>query len=226
MKIICVFLSLFISAGLAGAAARPSGRVVELHACEVYTGGCTASAQATLGGRSLLRLWSFENGAHSGVDLAGLQVAALQVADKNLALSDTQSSAAVVYLPAQATELQRQALVSWLKSTNPEIATARLVEKVASIRYARNDSRISVRVGKEIALQTRAIGHCEMGGCGEALWYQPRSKTGKFTVLVNENSSVEEPALSLIWKDHAVKSVFFARFGDDSKPEFRLAAVE
>jgi hypothetical protein len=226
MKIICAFLSLFVSAGFLNAASDPSGRVVELHACEVYTGGCTASAQATQGGRSLLRLWSFENGAHSGVDLAGLQVAALQIADKNLALSDTQTSAAVVYLPAQASDVQRQALVSWLKSTNPEIAAARLVEKVAPISYARDASRISVRVGNEIALQTRAIARCEAGGCGESLWYQPRSKTGKFTVLVNENSSVNEPTLALVWKDHTTKSVFFGRFGDDSKPEFRLAAVE
>jgi hypothetical protein len=215
-----------VSAGLLNASPAPSGRVVELHACEVYTGGCTASAQATQGGRSLLRVWSFENGEYGGVDLAGLQMAALEVSDKNLALSDTQTSAAVVYLPAQATDVQRQALVSWLKATNPEIAAARFVEKVAPINYARDAARISVRVGKEIALQTRSIARCERGGCGESLWYQPRSKTGKFTVLVNENSSVNEPTLSLVWKDHTAKSVFFGRFGDDSKPEFRLASVE
>jgi hypothetical protein len=226
MKIICIILSLFISRGLLAAASNPSGRLVELHACEVYTGGCTASAQATLGGRSMLRLWNFENGAHNGVDLSGLQVAALQVADKNLAFSDTQPSAAVIYLPAEATDLQRQTLLSWLKANNPEIATARLVEKVAPIAYAQKDSRISLRVGKEIALQTRALASCDRGGCGESLWYQPRSKTGNFTVLVNEKSSVDEPALSLMWKDHTAKSVFFARFGDDSKPEFRLAARE
>ena len=226
MKIICAFLSLFVSAGFLNAASSPSGRVVELHACEVYTGGCTASAQATLGGRSLLRVWNFENGAHGGVDLAGLQIAALEVAEKNLAFSDTQTSAAVVYLPAQATKAQRQALVSWLKATNPEIGAARLVEKVAPISYSRDGSRISVQAGKEIALQTRSIARCEAGGCGESLWYQPRSKTGKFTVLVNEKSSVNEPTLSLVWKDHTAKSVFFGRFGDDSKPEFRLASTE
>jgi hypothetical protein len=226
MKIICALLSLFVSAGFLDAASDPSGRVVELHACEVYTGGCTASAQVTLGGRSLLRVWSFENGAYGGVDLVGLQIAALEVAEKNLALSDTHASAAVVYLPVQATDVQRQALVSWLKMTNPEIASARLVEKVAPISYSRDGSRISVQVGKEIALHTRSIMRCEAGGCGESLWYQPRSKTGKFTVLVNEHSSVNEPTLSLVWKDHYAKSVFFGRFGDDSKPEFRFAALE
>ena len=45
-------------------------------------GGCTASAQAHVGGRSMLRVWSFENGAQDGVELKGLQIAALQVAER------------------------------------------------------------------------------------------------------------------------------------------------
>lgn len=226
MRTICILWSLFAGIGWLNAASTPSGQVVELHSCEVYTGGCTASAQATQGGRSMLRLWNFENGAHGGVELAGLQMAALQIADKNLAFTDTQPSAVVVYLPAGATDVQRQALTSWLKSNSPEIATLRLIEKVAPISYTQKDSRISVQVGKEIALQTRALASCDRGGCGESLWYQPRSKTGNFTVLVNEKSSVDEPILSLIWKDNTAKSVFFARFGDDSTREFRLAALE
>jgi Protein of unknown function (DUF1326) len=226
MKIFCLVLSLVAGIGLLNAGSTPSGQVVELHACEVYTGGCTASAQATMGGRSMLRVWSFENGAYSGVELAGLQMAALQIADKNLAFTDTQPSAVVVYLPSGATDVQRRALTSWLKSNSPEIATVRLIEKLAPISYTQKDSRISVRVGEEIALQTRALASCDRGGCGESLWYQPRSKTGNFTVLVNENSSVSEPILSLVWKDNTTKSVFFARFGDDSTREFHLAALE
>ena len=221
----CLSVVLF-AAGTVGASNFPTGQVVEVHSVEVYTGGCTASAQATMGGRSMLRLWSFEGGAQDGVDLRGLQVAALQVADKNLAFAETKPTSAVIYLPRNATDAQRAALVRWLKAADAEIADAPLIEKIADIKYAQNEARISLNVGEQIAMKTREIQKCDAGACGESLWYKPRTRTGDYTVVVNESSSVDEPAFSLVWKDNSAKSVFLGRFGADAKPEFRLAAVE
>jgi len=227
MKIFVVLLVAFVAAtSSVFAADLPSGRIVEVHSVEVYTGGCTASAQATMGGRSMLRVWSFEEGAQDGVELKGLQIAALQVADKNLAFADTQPTSAVVYLPRKATDAQRAALVSWLKAANPEIASAPMIEKIEQIKYEQKEERISLSVGEQIALRTREIQKCDAGACGESLWYKPRSKTGGYTVIVNESSSVNEPALSLVWKDNSAKSVFFGQFGPDAKPEFRIASLE
>ena len=174
----------------------------------------------------MLRLWSFEDGLQDGVELRGLQVAALQVAEKNLAFADTQPISAVVYLPRSASDAQRAALVSWLKAANPEVASVPLVEKVADIKYVQNDTRISLNVGDQIAMKTRQIQKCDTGACGESLWYKPRTKIADYTVIVNESSSVNEPALSLVWKDKSAKSVFFGRFGVDAEPEFRLASIE
>ena len=227
MKIMgSLLVALVAATSFSTAAELPTGRIIEVHAVEVYTGGCTASAQATMGGRSMLRVWSFEDGAQDGVELKGLQIAALQVADKNLAFADTQPTSTVVYLPQKATDAQRAALMSWLKTANPEMASGPVVEKVAEIKYAQNDARISLSVGEQIAMKTREIQKCDAGACGESLWYKPRSKTGDYTVVVNESSSVNEPALSLVWKDNSAKSVFFGHFGPNSKAEFRLASVE
>ena len=57
----------------------PRGEDLELHACDLSTGGGTASAQITLGGRSLVRVGNFEAG-----HLAGLTVVVPEVADENL----------------------------------------------------------------------------------------------------------------------------------------------
>ncbi|MFN2475063.1 MAG: DUF1326 domain-containing protein [Chthoniobacterales bacterium] len=225
MKALVVLLFTFVLAlSCAVAADMPQGRVIEVHAVEVYTGGCTASAQATMGGRSMLRVWSFENGTQDGIALRGLQVAALHVAEKNLAVADTEAKSAVVYLPERASETQRRALVNWLKSS--ELANTPFKTRLADIKYAQKDARITLEVGKQIALKTREIQKCDAGACGEALWYQPRSKVADYTVVVNESSSVNEPALLLVWKDNSAKSVFVGRFGVDAKPEFHLAAVE
>lgn len=222
--------SISSSASPAAATVSPEGRVLELHACELYTGGCTASAQSTLGGRSLLRVWSFDRGSQDGVELRGLEVAALQVAEENLAFRETKPATAVVYLPARASDVQRAALLSWLKQAHAEFATAPLIEKTTAIdlAWSPDASRISARIGDGIALQTRALGHCDLGGCGEALWYSPRTETSTFTVLIDERSSVREPAVSLVWKNNGTNSVFLGRFGGVkiSEPSFSLGAVE
>lgn len=221
-----LLVTLLGTAAMAFAAERPTGNVVEMHAVEVYTGGCTASAQATSGGRSMLRLWSFEAGEHQGTPLAGLQLAALQTADQNLAAAETTPKSAVIYLPREASDVQRAALIGWLKAANAEIARLPLIEKISEINYAQNGPRISLRIGEQIAMKTREIQKCDTGACGESLWYKPRTSIGEYTVLVNESSTVSEPALSLVWKDNSAKSVFFGSFGHAAQPEFRLASIE
>ncbi len=224
--IVALVAACFALPDFVSAAEQPQGRVVEVHAVEVYTGGCTASAQATSGGRSMLRAWSFEDGAQNGVALGGLQIVALQVADNNLADAETEPKRAVVYLPRSASDAQREALLEWLKAAMPEFTDMPLITRVTDIRYAQNNSRISLGVGDQIALKTREIQKCDAGACGEALWYQPRSKVSDYTVVVNESSTVREPDLSLVWKDNSAKSVFFGRFGSDAKPQFHLASLD
>ena len=73
-----------------GAASRclgvePFGEFVELHSCDLYTGGCTASSESTLLGRQLFRVWSISQGTWDNQDLAGLKVALLELGSVNLA---------------------------------------------------------------------------------------------------------------------------------------------
>src|SRR6266550_2100106 len=96
---------------------QPRGNLVELHSCELYAGGCVVSSEATLGGRYMLRAWSFSSGSFADNDLSGLQLAVLQSASQNLAADNTSSEQTVVYLPQEATAGQRDALLAWLKSS-------------------------------------------------------------------------------------------------------------
>jgi len=189
-----------------------SGEYVELHACEVYTGGCTASAQITQGGRSLVRVWNFSDGQTAVV---------LETADQNLALPDTRAKSTVMYLPEQASGAQREEMSRWLKESGVTATQTRVVP----ISYQREGAHIAVKAGEAVAFSTRAIDACDAGGCGEQLWYTPRGHTGAYTVLVNDQSSVEEPLLRLSWKDHAAKSIFFGKFGTAEPPEFTLASI-
>lgn len=202
-------------------AAEPQGEYVELHSCEVYTGGCTASAWSTLGGRSVVRVWKFEKASENGIDLAGLSVAVLEVGTENLAMKGNPATASVVYLPEAATPEQRVALLTWVRAKG-DPAT---VSKVVPISYRQDGAEITVQAGKEIFFSTRAIAHCDSGSCGESLWYEPRGDIGAYTVLVNDEASIAEPALQLAWKDNSSKSVFFGHFGHRQAAVFSLASI-
>lgn len=215
-KILPLAVACVVWAGAARAEA-PRGEYLELHSCEVYTGGCTASAQAQTGGRTMLRVWHFDG----KTDWAGQTLAVLETAEENLAFKETQAVARVAYLPETASQDQQAAMVAWLKEKGLAPSEFRAVP----VSYQRSGSQVEVAAGPGVLFKTRAIEACDSGACGEQLWYSPRGETAAYTVLVNEHSSVEEPALRLAWKDHAAKSVFFGRFGEPGAAEFTLASL-
>jgi hypothetical protein len=211
-----VFLTFRILAG----SEQPRGNVVELHSCELYAGGCVVSSEATLGGRYMFRAWEVTDGAFAGSDLAGLNVAVLQTSSENLAAAKTKADRSVIYVPESASRAQREALVAWLKAQMPELKTSKISTRIASIRIAGNGTGYSVSIGDSIAVRTAGLESCETGACGEALWYEPRSGTSRFTVALNRSSSVAEPLLKLKWNDTGKRSVFLGKFGDTPKKEF------
>jgi hypothetical protein len=194
----------------------PRGSLLELHSCEVYAGGCVVSSEATQGGRYMLRVWDFSAGEFNGADLKRLQLAVLQASPDNLAAPDSQSGDAVVYLPQTATAGQREALLAWLKSSQTDFHPARLQTRIVSTQFTRSDKGYAFSAGDQISVKTASLESCPMGGCGEALWYQPRSVTTLFTVAVNSASHVTEPMLKLKWDDSGRRTVFLARFGQST----------
>jgi hypothetical protein len=199
---------------LALAAEPPRGTLLELHSCELYAGGCVVSSEATLGGRYLLRAWHFAGGSFNGVNFTGLEMAALVSASENLAASQSAEAEAVVYLPESAGAPQRDALLAWLKSADPDLRRAVLHTRVVPLRLARQQGGYTFTAGSFLSLATAPPGQCQTGACGEALWYQPHIATSLFTVAVNCASHVAEPLLQLKWDDAGKRSVFVARFGD------------
>lgn len=208
------FLAPLLPAALLAASIAPRGEVVELHACEVYTGGCIASSQATLGGRSLLRVWSFTGGEFAGTDLAGLRFAALELGADNLAMRGALTEAAVLYVPAEATAAQARALAAWWRAQHRAPGDGAITVRRAALDYRRDGARIAVTVGEAIRAEIRAIEPCEVGACGEQLWYEPRTAgLDRFTVLLNARSAVAEPVLELVWRESGQRSVFWGEFG-------------
>jgi hypothetical protein len=217
MKTLALFLvglsSVAISQVYAGDA--PRGSLLELHSCELFAGGCVVSSESPLGGRYMLRAWDFNGGKFAGTELNGLQVALLQTSADNLAAADGRAGESVAYLPKSATAKQREALSAWLKSTLPELKTAKLKTRVLPLKFGKTDQGYTFSAGEAIAVKTASLDSCETGACGEALWYSPRAQTTVFTVAVDKSSRITEPGLQLKWNDAGKRSVFLGRFGDN-----------
>src|SRR5205814_8286818 len=131
----------------------------------------------TLGGRYMLRAWNFTGGSFAGSELAGLQVALLESSADNLAASKTAADRAVVYLPQNATASQRKALMAWIKSSAPELKSAKLQTRVAPLRLEKSQNGFEFSASNKISVSASTSAACGMGSCGEELWYTPRSTT-------------------------------------------------
>jgi hypothetical protein len=206
---------------------QPRGSLMEVHSCELYAGGCVVSSEATLGGRYMLRAWNFTGGNFAGTELAGLQVALLESSADNLACSKAASEHGVVYLPKSATDAQRKALLAWVKSSAPELKTAKLQSRVVALRLEKSENGYQFSAGDMISVNASTSAACGMGSCGEELWYTPRSTTTVFTVVANRSSHVVEPWLKLKWDDAGKRSVFLAKFGESaSAKEIYVTAAD
>jgi hypothetical protein len=182
----------------------PQGNLMELHSCELFAGGCVVSSESTLGGRYMLRVWNFTGGSFQGVDFAGLQVALLQSSSENLAAPKSNPGDAVAYLCETATSAQRQA------------ATAKFKTRVVPFQFESTRSGVTVsagNAGKYFSVTTASLESCDVGSCGESLWYNPRTATRVFTVAVDKSSRVAEPSLKLHWNDSDKRNIFLAKFG-------------
>jgi hypothetical protein len=206
------FLGLMVNAAFAADA--PRGSLLELHSCEVYAGPCVVSSESPQEGRYMARAWDFTGGSFNGIDLAGLQVAVLQASPDNLAESDSKSGEAVVYLPQNASQIQRDALLAWLKTSQTDFHPAKLQTRVAPLQFTKSQKGYAFSAGNFLTVKTAPLSVCAAGGCGETLWYQPRARTSLFTVVVNSGSKVSEPLLKLRWDAVGSRDIFLARFGE------------
>lgn len=214
IKLLVPLFFVGLAATFTHAASLPTGKLIELHSCEVYAGGCTVSSESPSDSRYLLQVWDLAAGSWHGVDLAGLKAAVLETSTENLAAPGAQPEAAVIYLPDSATTAQCDALQSWLKSRDSHLSAAHVTVRKAPITVAQTAAGVFARVGSVASLEAASLGGCANRSCGESLWYGPSVPTTRFTVALNRSSTVDEPALSLKWADTNRRSVFLAQFGN------------
>jgi hypothetical protein len=199
----------------------PRGRFVELHSCEVFAGSCVVSSEANAAANYVLRVWQFDRGSLKGVPLSGLTVALLEKGDQNLAVAENRASDAVAYLPTGLSAAQRTALLDWAREKTAATLNDSHV-KVVPLQAQLALEKVTFSAGHDIAFSGATPLACDLGGCGQMLWYEPRDAATSFVVDELGQSRVVEPLLSMQWMDHGRQTLFVGRFGD---PEVTVPAL-
>lgn len=185
-----------------------------MHSCELFAGSCVVNSEVDQAGNYALRVWQFDQGNLNGVPLRGLTVALLEKGgEATLAVPANRALEAVAYLSPGLSATQKSALLTWARqSTAAKLDDAHV--KVASLQMEIAKDAIRFSAGRGISFTGATPAECNVGGCGEMLWYQPRSAASFFAVDQVGQASIVEPLLSLQWMDHGRKTLFVGRFGD------------
>jgi hypothetical protein len=108
-----------------------TGQYVEARNCDVWTGPCFANADFNLSGKNAVLAWKVGTGSVDGVQLDGLGIVAIVVAQNTLGLEQKAPARAVLIVDQRANAAQRDALVHLAKQQ-----AGKLLENVAAVQTA------------------------------------------------------------------------------------------
>lgn len=212
-----VLAALFLTSTIATLTAGPAtvqGTYVEARTSEVFAGACVINGEAATTGREALLAWKIDTGAFNGVPLGGLAVVAAVSGDANLSVHEIGGEVAntrtALFVDARATEAQRKALVSMVKtlakgvvSTIAEVTPAPIefVAGPADIRVTARALRLTVR--KEMSHDV---------SCGNKKWFEPLSSVHHADLGITVENAFSGTSLGTRWSDPNKRSGFFGTF--------------
>ena len=206
-----VMLSL---AALSAGPATLNGTYVEARTSEVFAGACVINGEAATTGREALLAWRVDSGQLNGVPLGGLAVVAAVSGDANLSVHEIGGEVAntrtALFIDARATEAQRKALVTMVKTlANGVVGTVAEVTP-ASIEFVAGDRDIRV-VAKTVRLTVqKEMSHDST--CGNKKWFEPLSNVHHADMGIAVENAFNGTSLGTKWSDPNKRSGFFGTF--------------
>jgi hypothetical protein len=201
-----------VSLTLGARAAAPQGDYVEARTASVFAGACHYSGEYVSDGRDAVQAWHFAKGDWQGVSLSGLSALAVVRADNNLA-EPSARRVTHLYLDAQATPAQRQALT--------ELLTARCGKdfgRIASVESApiafahRADGSYQVTAPQIAALSVQAMPDRACCKQPNLVWYQPLAPISNRRVGYTQLASCTAKTGGEAWTRSSENSAFYGAF--------------
>jgi len=181
-------MRLFAVAALVCALAAPAhaaelslrGHYVEARNCDVWTGPCFANADFNLTGKHAVLAWRIDQGRFNDVNLEGLTVAAVIVANNTLGLEQTGPAKAVLIVDERANASQREALVQLAKRQGGKLLANVVAVQTAAVNLTacecKENACYELTAGAA-RIKTRCIDADHDKACGnETAFYPPLTR--------------------------------------------------
>ncbi len=219
-----LLLALSLPCALGVPSGPPAGIAIEARSASVFAGACHYGAEYTTQGREALCGWRFESGSFDGVSLAGVSLACVLVADRNLDEPEARV-ASVALLDAAASPEARAAALAWLRATlGPRLGTLRAA-RVVPLAVAAEGERYALAAGPEIRLEGALLPDRACCAMPVQRWYAPLTPLrGDGSPLRGDGAALPpvgcskafalaEPALGVRFLRSDENDAFVGRFG-------------
>jgi hypothetical protein len=195
-----------------------SGNYLEVRSCDVYTGACFANGEMGVAGKEGILVWSVREGSWQGTALDGLSVIAVVRTDGTLGdlRYEPRKGKAVLIVDERATEVQKHALQSFVKS-----AAGDLIHDVVSIKSLPIQAELGscaksgcakVKAGDVVEVSTRCLGTKDHVCGHEVAFYPPLTAVHSAMPAFTELAAFKGPGLGVTWESTLQRSAFLASF--------------
>ncbi len=211
-----ILLGLLIGIGEA-AAGEITGHYLEARTCQVYTGPCFANGEMGLTGKDALMAWSIREGAHNGVDLAGLKVVVALNCSTTLGhggIDDAENLKSVIYIDEKASEKQHDALIDFVKTHAGKAGQAVVRVSTAPIEMALNEGDLqgTLTAGKDVKMVTRKARPSDCLCSNEIAFYPPLAQVEHCAAGVTTIGEFTGRGLNSRWSIPDSRSAYMATF--------------
>ena len=211
--------AMLLTAAVSGAAcAEPgaaknaiTGDYVEARTASVFAGACHYNGEVTTTGREAEMVWHIQRGVWNGVTLDGLSAMAAIASDANL--SDTKAVRhAVLFIDANATDAQADALTAALKAKNSGAFGDLVDVKRAAITFRREGENFRITAQGVGRLSVDAMPNRECCKQPNMVWYNPLIALQDRRVGFTVASGIQDKTLGVNWSRSEENSAFYGTF--------------
>ncbi|MBW3596924.1 MAG: DUF1326 domain-containing protein [Planctomycetes bacterium] len=213
---LAVALAALLLAPVAASAAI-NGVYLETRTCQVYTGPCFANAETGLAGKDAIMAWGIEEGAHDGVDLAGLNVVLVLRSSETLGFQraeDSKEVKAIVLVDERADAKQREALVDFAQRQSGKAGenVVRIDTAPIAMSLELSDLTGNLSAGKDVTLVTRKARPGDCICSNESAYYPPLAKLESFVPGVTIEGRFSGKGLGSRWSTPGDRSAYMGLF--------------
>jgi hypothetical protein len=207
---------LLVAGAVQPASAAIKGDYVEVRSADVFTGPCFANSEVNLEGKQAMMAWRINRGSFAGVNLDGMSVVAVVLANATLGdeFHNPYPAKAVLIVDERASGTQRVALQAFAKSMGGSLLdhVVRVDAAPIKLEIGEMHGTVTMSAGMLAHISTRSLCGADHLCGNETVYYQPLSKLAHSMPAFTLEESFSGKGLGEVWVRADTRSAFVGTF--------------